>query len=238
MKKIMFNEVWKDIVGFEGLYEVSNYGRVRRSDTKRLKETPLNNYGYPQVNLHKNGKSHLRRIHRLVAIAFVDNPYPIKYDCINHKDENPCNNNAYNLEWCDRAYNNNYGGRNARSAISHSKAVMQYTLDGEFLKEWCSGTDASRHLSIPQAAINACCLHKPKYNQAGGFLWKFKDDSTPVAFKQGKRVAKYRVDGTLVEEYQNITEASKTNHILPSSISNCLAGRSILAGGYKWKLIK
>ena len=238
MKKIMFNEVWKDITGFEGLYEVSNYGNVRRYDTKQLKATPLNRYGYPQVNLYKNGKSHLWRVHRLVAIAFVDNPNPIKYDCINHKDENPCNNNANNLEWCDRTYNNNYGGHNARSAISRSKAVMQYTLDGEFLKEWLSGTYASRQLFIPQAAINACCLHKPKYNQAGGFLWKYKDDSMPIIYKHGKRVVKCGVDGTPIEEYQNITEASITNHILPSSISNCLAGRSKFAGGYKWKLIK
>lgn len=234
----MEQEIWKDIVGFEGLYEVSNYGSVRRYDTKQLKATTLNRYGYPQVNLYKSGKSHLRRVHRLVAIAFIDNPDPIRFDCINHKDENPCNNNANNLEWCDRTYNDNYGGHNARSAISRSKAVMQYTLDGKFVKEWLSGTDASRQLSIPQAAINACCLHKPKYNQAGGFLWKYKDDSTPITFKHGKRVAKCGTDGTLIEEYRNITEASKKNHILPSSISNCLIGRSKFAGGYKWKLIK
>lgn len=236
MRTIMFSEVWKEVVGFEKLYEISNYGRVRRYDNKRLKATPLNRYGYPQVNLYKNNKAHLRRVHRLVAAAFVVNPCPNKYDCINHKDENPCNNHVNNLEWCDRRYNNNYGGHNMRIAKTRSKPIYQFTLDGKFLREWMSATEASRQLGIAQMAINSCCLHKPKYNQAGGFLWKFKNDDTPIIYKHGKRILKYSANGTLINEYENITTACRENNLSATSISNCINGRSKTAGGYKWKL--
>ena len=236
MQKIMFNEVWKDIAGFEGLYEVSNHGNVRRKDTKVQKKTPLNSYGYPQVNLYKNNKSHLKRVHRLVAIAFVDNPNPNKYDCVNHKDENPRNNYFENLEWCDRRYNNNYGNHNANNAKSHSIPIEQYTLDGQFVKDWDSATAASRELGISQMAINSCCLRKPKYNQAGGFLWKYKRDEKPVVYKHGKSVCKYSIDGKLIAMYENITIAAKENGLVGTSISNCLHNRSKTAGGYKWEL--
>ena len=236
MKKIMFNEVWKEVVGFEGLYEVSNHGIVRRADTKRIKATPLNAYGYPQVSLYKNGKNRLMRVHRLVAIAFVENPNPTMYDCINHKDENPCNNYFENLEWCDRSYNNNYGSHNTKVAKSHSIPVEQYNLKGQFVKEWVSATEASRELGIPQVAINSCCLRKPKYNQAGGFLWKYKHDEKPVVYKHGKSVYKYSIDGELIAIYENITIAAKENGLVGTSISNCLHNRSKTAGGYKWKL--
>lgn len=232
----MFNEFWKTVEGFENIYEVSNYGNVRRADTKRIKKSSLNRYGYPQVNLHKRGKSYLKRVHRLVAIAFVNNPNPERYDCINHKDENPCNNYFKNLEWCDRKYNNNYGNHKANISKSRSIPVEQYTLDGQFVREWDSATAASRELGIPQMAINSCCLRKPKYNQACGFLWKFKHDPMPVSYKHGKRIVKCLNNNTIVDEYENITIAAKQNKITITSISNCIHGRSKSAGGYKWKL--
>ena len=232
----MFNEVWKDIVGFEGLYEISSFGNVRRFDTKKLKATPLNQYGYPQVNLYKNGKAYLRRVHRLVAIAFIQNNYPDKHDCINHKDENPSNNHVNNLEWCDREYNNNYGGHNTKIAQSRSKPVLQFNLNGMLLKEWKSATEASKHLGIAQMSISSCCLRKPKYNTAGGFLWKFKNDNNPIIYKHGKKIIKYSTDGTIIEEYENITTACRKNNLSATSISNCVHERSKTAGGYKWKL--
>lgn len=235
MKKIMFSEVWKDIAGFEGFYEVSNHGNVRRADTKVQKKTSLNRYGYPQVNLYKNNKSHLKRVHRLVTIAFVDNPNPNKYDCVNHKDENPCNNYFENLEWCDRKYNNNYGNHNANNAKSRSIPVEQYNLKGQFVKEWMSATEASRELGIPQMAINSCCLRKPKYNQAGGFLWKYKHDEKPVVYKHGKEVCKYSMEGEFIETYENITIAARENNMLITSISKCANGRYKSAKGFIWK---
>ena len=122
-------EQWKDIKGYEGLYEVSNLGNVRSLDrtVKRgqgytIKEgrvlTPFyeKKKGYYQVVLAKDGKAKTYRVHRLVAIAFLENPY--NYTDVNHKDEVKTNNNVDNLEWCTRKYNNNYGTKPERTRKS------------------------------------------------------------------------------------------------------------------------
>lgn len=237
MKKIMFNSSinWKACKEFEGLYDVSNTGLVKNHKTGKQLATHLNSHGYPEVILHKNNKSYLRRIHRLVAFAFVHNPNPDKYDCVNHKDENPKNNNVFNLEWCDRMYNNNYGGRTKRAAESHNKPILQFTLKGEFIKKWKSATEASRVLGFPQSAINWCCLKKPKYNSCKGFLWKYENDLSPITYKNGKRIKKLTKEGELIKEYPNLTQAATINNISITSITNCIYGRSKSAGGYKWK---
>lgn len=112
----MAHEVWRDIVGYEGYYQVSNLGRVRALDrvvrhaysgTQSLKGhvlTPCKGNGhYYSVMLSKNGKAKSTRIHRLVAAAFVPNPQHLK--CVNHKDGNKLNNSASNLEWCTQRHN-------------------------------------------------------------------------------------------------------------------------------------
>lgn len=118
-------EQWKDIKGYEGLYEVSNLGNVRSLDriVKRgqgymIKEGRIlaqfyeEKKGYYQVALAKDGKAKKYRVHRLVALAFLDNPS--NYTDVNHKDEVKTNNNVDNLEWCTRKYNNNYGTKPER----------------------------------------------------------------------------------------------------------------------------
>ena len=107
-------EIWKDIKDFEGLYQVSNLGNVRRikfinNKIEKEKITMLkpNKNIYLQVMLCKNGKTKRKNVHRLVAETFIDNPN--NYDCVNHKDENKHNNSINNLEWCTRIYNMNYG---------------------------------------------------------------------------------------------------------------------------------
>lgn len=127
-------EQWKDIKGYEGLYEVSNLGNVRSLDrtVKRgqgytIKEgrvlTPFyeEKKGYYQVVLAKDGKAKTYRVHRLVAVAFLENPN--NYTDVNHKDEVKTNNNVDNLEWCTRKYNNNYGTKPERTR----KAMMGNT---------------------------------------------------------------------------------------------------------------
>ena len=120
------SEVWKEISGYEGLYEESNLGNVRSLD--RLIRSKNNGNivrkgrilipfyeekkGYYQVRLAKNGKNKTFRIHRLVALAFLENPF--NYTDVNHKDEIKTNNNVDNLEWCTRKYNNNYGTKPER----------------------------------------------------------------------------------------------------------------------------
>ena len=105
-------EIWKDVPGYEGLYQVSNYGRVLslyryRKKSQNILKTFTRKTGYIAVTLQKNGKRETKLVHQLVALCFIDNPnnYPI----INHKDENPSNNRVDNLEWCTHKYNSNYG---------------------------------------------------------------------------------------------------------------------------------
>ena len=135
------SEVWKDVVGFEGLYRVSDKGKVHsvaRKDSigrkcgERMLTPRYDKDGYLRVTLHKNGKHKTRFIHRLVAGAFVPNPNG--YSEINHRDENKVNNYANNLEWCTREYNNNYGTRSGRSAQAQSKKVRAVNVKtGEVL---------------------------------------------------------------------------------------------------------
>ena len=192
----MENEIWKDVVGYEGLYQVSNLGRVRSVDrivngrwgnnfVKGLILKPYTVKGYKQVHLSKNNKKTHYKIHRLVAETFIPNPY--KLPQVNHKDEDKTNNCVENLEFCTQSYNNNYGTRLKRISEknkismkgkfnnSRSKSVLQYTLDGNFVKEYPSAREAERINNIDFSAISKCC--RGVYKSAGGYIWKFKEKS-------------------------------------------------------------
>lgn len=112
-------EVWKPIKGYEGLYEVSNLGRVRKIIYKEMKGE--DHLGYRRLNLTKDGVTKPYLVHRLVAEAFIPNPenYPI----INHIDECPSNNHVDNLEWCDQKHNMNCG--TVRQRISENSRNKQ-----------------------------------------------------------------------------------------------------------------
>lgn len=115
-------EIYKDIKGYEGLYQVSNYGRVkslnyRRTGKERLLKQILHTNGYFYVRLYKSNKWF--SIHRLVAETFIPNPENLP--CVNHKDEVKTNNHVDNLEWCTNEYNLNFGSRNERISETLSK---------------------------------------------------------------------------------------------------------------------
>lgn len=129
------NEIWKPIEGFEGIYEVSNFGRVKSIDRYVIYKNghktfhkgriirQIDNFGYKTVHLHKDGKQTSSvRVHRLVAIAFI--PNPLNLPIVNHKDEDRANNIVENLEWCDSKYNNNYGNHNLN--ISKSQKGIKH----------------------------------------------------------------------------------------------------------------
>lgn len=121
-------EIWKDIEGYEGLYQISSIGRIKALSKKvgrgrqyqvaeKILKPQITPNGYLRLHLNKDGKRKYYSVHRLVAIAFIHNPN--NYPQINHKDENKTNNNVINLEWCTPEYNANYGTRNDK--ICHSK---------------------------------------------------------------------------------------------------------------------
>lgn len=179
------NEIWKPIEGYEGLYEISSYGRIYsypRLGTKGgiIKPNNLNtNEKYLKVKISKNGVIKKQPVHKLVAVTFIPNPN--NYPCVNHKDENKRNNNVDNLEWCTIEYNDNYGTRNQRIAEKNKivqqnkrgKTVLQYTLDGEFVAEYPSIREAERQTNISNQHIGMCC--KGLQKTAGGFVWKYKN---------------------------------------------------------------
>ena len=128
-------EIWKDVVGYEGLYKVSNEGNiysVGRKDSRGIRcggrtlRPVCDSYGYHCFNLSKNGVTKQKKVHRIVLEAFVPNPN--NYPEVNHRDEDKTNNNVENLEWCTSEYNANYGTRNERSAQTQSKKVKAINI--------------------------------------------------------------------------------------------------------------
>ncbi len=162
-------EMWKNIENYEGLYQVSNYGRVKNLKRNTILKSGINKNGYCYVILSKNNKSKWHSVHRLVAKAFIDNIN--NYKCVNHKDENKQNNNANNLEWCTHKYNNNYGTRIKKVAKATSKKVIQYDNQNNFIKIWDSIIMASINTNTNRHSIVSCC--KRKLKTANGYKWEY-----------------------------------------------------------------
>lgn len=164
-------EEWRPIVGFEGLYEVSNKGKVKSlnySRTKKsriMKATKYSN-GYMVVQLCKNKLKIHKSVHRLVAETFIPNPN--NYPQINHKDEDKTNNHVNNLEWCTAKYNSNYGTGKYRCVTNKKKKVYQYDKNGNLVKIWDSGMDAQR-CGFFTSNISKCVRGVLKYYK--GFQW-------------------------------------------------------------------
>ena len=172
----MDNEIWKDIVGYEGLYQVSNMGRVKSLNYNHTgKEkllSPVNSgKGYLQVGLFKEGRLKRYSIHRLVLSTF--NPCPDSESLqVNHINEKKADNRLENLEWCDGSYNVNHGTRNLRDAEKKSIPIVQLSLDGKYIRSWKSSHDAEREEGgFNHSNINSCC--KGKLKTHGGFRWMY-----------------------------------------------------------------
>ena len=187
----MNKEIWKDIPDYEGLYQVSNLGKVRSLDhvRKNGKEnnhicvskgkilTPgKDNNGYMIVVLSKDGKTKSYRIHKLVASSFLNNKNNLK--CINHKDEDKTNNNVNNLEWCTHKYNNNYGTKPQKISKANSIKVNQYDKNHNFIKTWGSLTEASKHLKKDRAVVNISKCCKLKVKSAYGYIWRYANEDS------------------------------------------------------------
>ena len=171
------NEEWKDIKDFEGLYQVSNYGRIkslkRTTTFDRILKYNIKPTGYCYVGLVKNKKTTYFRVHRLVAQSFLPNHENLPQ--VNHKKEfEKWNNRIDNLEWCDSAYNCNYGTRKQRIGKRQRIKVNQYDLRGNFIKTWDSMTEIFTELNYNISHISDCCNGKRK--SANGYLWTKKEN--------------------------------------------------------------
>lgn len=182
-------ELWKDVVGYEGLYQVSNMGSVRslnyanRGYAKKL-VPKKNNRNRLWFDLRKDGKSHPCLAHRLVAMAFIENPDNLPE--INHIDENPANNNVWNLEWCTREENlakycANHG-KTRRPVRNYSPRyhkrshlmVEQIDQDGNTVRVWANSRTIQAECGWSDWSISECCRGKRK--KAYGYTWRYAND--------------------------------------------------------------
>ena len=174
-------ETWRDILGYEGQYMVSDQGRIKSLERKvkyshgertipeQIKKTD-NLRGYQKVLLWNGGVSKHYQVHRLVAQAFIPNPDNLPQ--VNHKDENPSNNTVENLEWCSAKYNCNYGTAIKRRAEKQGKPILCVELNKVFLsvgeaERWIGKDNAQRNLWL-------CCNKKRK--TAYGYHWQYVGD--------------------------------------------------------------
>lgn len=169
LKKLEKTEFWKDIEGYEGLYQISSFGRVKslKYGKERILKPLVDKDGYLLAILCKEGKTKNHKIHRLVASAFLPNPN--NYPCINHKDENKQNNCVDNLEWCTVKYNINYGTRTEKC----SKKVGQYDLKGKLIKTWKSIMEIERRTGFFRSNITACCRGYKNHKTAYNYYWQY-----------------------------------------------------------------
>lgn len=173
-------EIWRDVIGFECLYQVSTNGRVRSYDRAvayprgqrgiavkkgKVLSPKVTQTGYYEVVLiGADGARHSKRVHRLVAEAFIPNPDKLPY--INHIDENKQNNNVTNLEWCTPKHNS--------EEYTRKRCLFtQCDLSGNFIKDWNSMTEAALAVKGTKHGISKCCAGKLKTYR--GFIWKYKE---------------------------------------------------------------
>ncbi|RJP48805.1 MAG: hypothetical protein C4586_08635 [Anaerolineaceae bacterium] len=187
------NEIWKDIPEFEGVYQISNHGRLKKLKCERrphsyprIVSVKNGNGWYLTIILQFEGKKKTARIHRLVAEAFIPNPEN-KLE-VNHKDTNKQNNHWSNLEWVSRKENHAHAvkntdivkGMNHYNKFVRPNIIVQVSPEGDVIKEFPNACEAARTTGVCNRNILQVA-HKTQYKpgkirkQAGGFIWRFKD---------------------------------------------------------------
>lgn len=171
-------EQWKQVKGFEGIYEVSNFGNVRSlhyrnwNIVKNL--TPfINRDGYKRVCLCRSGKQLNMFVHRIVATAFIENPDNLPQ--INHLNEIKTDNRVENLAWCSAKENVNHGTRNERMSKAklntNCKAIIQLDAQGREIRRWVSLMEVNRAFGYDVGFLGRCC--KGRCEKAYGYKWRY-----------------------------------------------------------------
>ena len=178
----MDKELWLPVIDYEGIYEVSNYGRVRRVGGGIMNGN-INSYGYRVVKLTKNGKQKDKKVHRLVALAFI--PTISGKDFVNHKDGDKLNNCVENLEWVTRGENNKHAAT-VLQVSKEARPVWQFSLDGGTQALYMNATIAAKMVQGNQMMISACCKGTAK--TAYDYKWQYADGETARALAEECRV--------------------------------------------------
>lgn len=177
-------EEWKDIEGYENLYQVSNLGRVKslnfkRSGKEKIMKSHVNKVGYVAISLYKSGKDKIHTVHRLVAKHFIPNPDNLPQ--VDHINTNRTDNRVENLKWCTNEENSNNtitkehmseGQKGKYGANSNrSKVILQYDLNGNFIAKWYGALEIERVLGFKTKHISDVCLGRRK--TCHGYMWKY-----------------------------------------------------------------
>ena len=248
-------EVWKDVEGYEGIYQASNLGRVKslsrlieykdgRSYTskEKLMSPVLNSDGYPHTRFNVSGRGKSVKIHRLVAQAFVDNPHG--YVEVNHIDEDKSNNHYTNLEWCTRKENMNHGTIKERTRnhpnivkrLEESKvAIIGIHIETEKEIRFESISEADKN-GFPRRNVGAAITGYDK--SCRGYVW-LKEKECTEELKQEKlkpfriKIKQLDDDGNLINAFDEINQAGKFVGVHPSNISRAIS-KNRKCKGYKW----
>ncbi len=247
-------EIWKDIPGYEGMYQISNLGHIlslnyKRSHKPRLMKIHKTYDGYDRVGI--GGKKHplIITVHILVARAFIPNPE--NKPQVNHKDGNKSNNCVSNLEWVTGKENIQHAIKNGlRPVMAYkppkgkdhysSKPILQYDLQGNFIKKWECQSEAARFYSGLPGAINNCI--KGRIKSYKGYIWKMFNGDIPQKINvihnhlSPRIIYQYNLDGKLIHTWGSFKEIMKSNPKYKApSLSACCTGAQKSAYGYIWK---
>lgn len=173
------NEVWTSINGYEDIYEVSDHGRIRSVDRYdaaghrrkgRMMAQSYDSYGYKTLKLSKDGKVTTFKVHRLVALNFIDNDDPEKKTTVNHINEVKDDNRVENLEWMCPKENSRYGNAQIRSGQGRRKPVKGTHLETGEIIRFDSATEAGKH-GFGRANITSCCTGNLEHHK--GYRWEY-----------------------------------------------------------------